>query len=291
MDDNSFIGAFMYAEPNVPKWNISGDLSDFWALVDEISTDDPLPSTQAPPVAYFEASIPGCDAPYRLTLQDLSAGASEVSWRFGDGSPSLTGTTVSHTFSTPGPFTVELRVTNAFGADTASRFVNFRCPTDYASFFAGKLSLIPWEGERVALLTEKGSYNPTSVAGLLTNLDSAYSFYADLTGAHPSPASRFNQKLTIARVPTSCGAGCGYLGATGIEILGYFFDFVYGVYDKTGRDHHILYYELGRNFWFYSSQLHFGPYSSAATGFAIHSQFGALRRAGQTDPQKINGYA
>jgi hypothetical protein len=122
----------------------------------------------------------------------------------------------------------------------------------------------------------------------VANLDSAYAYYADITGQSPE-GKLYNGKLTIAQVPGTCGAGCGYLGASGIEILDYFMDWIHGLHTiDNNRDHHIYYYELGRNFWFFSPQLTYSSYGSAVTGFAIHSQFGAMQRAGVTRPFDIN---
>ena len=87
---------------------------------------------------------------------------------------------------------------------------------------------------------------------------------------------------------TTCGAGCGYLGFTGIEFLPDFFgsnldggmSWVDGVYDAMadrGEVTAILFYEMGRNFWFYGDQL--GDWGFT-TGYAVVNRYYAMEATG-----------
>ena len=73
------------------------------------------------PTAAFDASPLRGSAPLVVQFSDASSGAVEDwSWDFGDGSVA-TGSTVSHTYSAPGVYTVSLTVTGPDGSDTSVR--------------------------------------------------------------------------------------------------------------------------------------------------------------------------
>jgi len=76
-----------------------------------------------PPIARFRANFT-CGSPFVRTFIDQSIGADEWHWDFGDGNTSTVRNPV-HTYSTPGIYTVTLRVVNtSFGCDyTSSRQV------------------------------------------------------------------------------------------------------------------------------------------------------------------------
>jgi hypothetical protein len=114
---------------------------------------------------------------------------------------------------------------------------------------------------------------------ILTALDMSYATYNELTNVTPWPAKTYNGKLLIAEIPQSmknCGAGCGYLGATGIQIYeNYFLKLYEGVKNKNQFDQ-VLFYELGRNFWnysFWNPRLAFKDNDSVVTGFAVLMRF------------------
>lgn len=63
-----------------------------------------------PPIAIFETGF-NCDLPFVRNFTDRSIGADEWLWNFGDGNTSALQNP-SHTYSTPGTYTVELTVRN-----------------------------------------------------------------------------------------------------------------------------------------------------------------------------------
>lgn len=115
------------------------------------------------------------------------------------------------------------------------------------------------------------------MARLLTVLDRAYERYSDVTGGRePERFLTHEGRATIAIVPSTCGAGCAYLGQTGIEIMEpYWWHLWSGVAERDEFDQ-IPFYELGRNFWFLSDKLGYvEPDNGGAivTGFAVLNRF------------------
>jgi PKD repeat protein len=81
---------------------------------------DPL-TPSGPPTANFTAAPTSGAAPLAVNFTDLSSGSPNAwSWSFGDGGVS-TERNPTHTYTSPGTYTVALTVTNASGTDTATR--------------------------------------------------------------------------------------------------------------------------------------------------------------------------
>jgi hypothetical protein len=121
---------------------------------------------------------------------------------------------------------------------------------------------------------------------ILTALDSAWEFYSDVTGREPTPHFELDGRATIAVVQNTCGAGCGFLGLTGIEIMPEYFQILYDSVQTADQYDQVLFYEMGRNFWFYGAQLGElgspgpgleGPFT---TGFAILNRYFSMQAAG-----------
>ena len=133
------------------------------------------------------------------------------------------------------------------------------------------LQLIPWTGTKVIFLTTDDKLDPALMAIWVSRLDAGWQLYADLTGRVPSPLRQFEGKVTIAAVPEydlTCGAGCGYVGATGIE-LAMFYDHNY----PELRTHpnampHYVFYEMGRNYYTFGDR-----HSCFITGFAVFMRY------------------
>ncbi|XZG70697.1 carbohydrate-binding protein [Chitinibacteraceae bacterium HSL-7] len=139
--------------------------------------------------------------------------------------------------------------------------------------FNGKFStLYAWEGNNVAVLARQPDLNADSMKKLVSTLDNAYNFYQQTTGYTPNPYILYNGKLSIADVAETCGAGCGYIGYTGIELQHAAFDIFYNALHKDSQYDQTVFYELGRNFWGFGSQLEYKAPDQVApvvTGFAV----------------------
>ncbi|WP_068109639.1 calcium-binding protein [Tropicimonas marinistellae] len=155
---------------------------------------------------------------------------------------------------------------------------------DYESFYDGTYRMDVWLGDHVALLVPEGTVVDATVMDMLVGtFDTGYETYMSFTGRTPEAWDpyTFEGRGTIAVVAETCGAGCGYLGRHGIEILddmfGAGFDtlwpWINGVYDAiadSGAIMDIVFYELGRNFWFYGDAL--GGYNFP-TGYAVANRY------------------
>jgi hypothetical protein len=92
-------------------------------------------------------------------------------------------------------------------------------PVQYVTIEGDRLSLFAWAGDHIAFLTPSADRDPRVMARLLTVFDRAYDYYARVTGRKPTSYKTFEGRDTIAVVEKTCGAGCSYLGFTGIELL------------------------------------------------------------------------
>lgn len=133
------------------------------------------------------------------------------------------------------------------------------------------LQLTPWTGTNVIFLTTKDSLDPGLMGIWVSRLDAGWELYASLTGRRPSPLREFEGKVTIAAVPDydlTCGAGCGYVGATGIE-LAMFYDHNYPeLKAHTNAMPHYVFYEMGRNYYTFGDR-----HSCFITGFAVFMRY------------------
>jgi hypothetical protein len=151
----------------------------------------------------------------------------------------------------------------------------------YKSIQGVTYTLYPWIGGKVAILTSANTLDVPTMNSILEALDSAYGIYEQITGSEPSqlPATTLNGRDTIAELPdgnTTCGAGCTYIGATGTEIMTTYFLVLYNGVLQNGQYDQALFYEFGRSFWFYGSQL--GKVDAFVTGFAIANRFVSMDR-------------
>ena len=127
------------------------------------------------------------------------------------------------------------------------------------------------DGKNVIFLTTDDTLDPGLMGIWVSRLDAGWQLYANLTGRMPSPLRQFEGKVTIAAVPAydlTCGAGCGYIGATGIE-LAMFYDHNY----PELRTHpkampHYVFYEMGRNYYTFGDR-----HSCFITGFAVFLRY------------------
>ncbi len=193
------------------------------------------------------------------------------------GNASGCGGTLAGTVYTTATISADCAVSAVFFLDGAVRQVS------YTSFNGQLLMLFAWEGQKAAVLTARADRDKVTMARLLDGLDKAYAFYATTAARLPTENRTVDARLPFAQVPATCGAGCGFLGETGIELESAYFETIYETLRTTGRFDQAPFYELGRNFWLYSPQLAYrSPDSPDAiiTGFAVFMRFEAMASAG-----------
>jgi Cadherin-like beta sandwich domain/PASTA domain len=173
-----------------------------------------------------------------------------------------------------------LPVTAAQAASECS--VTELAPVLYTAIDGHSETLTPWQGQQVAVLVEPGVERSAAVmTSMVCALDRAYTYYEDTVGRSPTPDKTLNGRDTIAEVTSTCGAGCTYLGATGTEILTTYFETLYNEIACCNLYDQVPFYELGRSFWFWGSQLAFQSpcHDPVTTGFAVWMRFRSMRAA------------
>jgi hypothetical protein len=178
----------------------------------------------------------------------------------------------------------------AFQRDAGKRLMPI--PVTYQDFSGAYLNLYAWEGKYTAILSRRSDLSRSVMASILRTTDRVYLYYKNSTGYTPMLAKEFNGKATIADVPATCGAGCAYLGFTGIELQQVYFDKLYNDVAGSRTFDHVLFYEFGRNFWSLSSQLAYLPPDNpdaVITGFAVFMQYMAVQATG-VRVSDVNGW-
>ena len=148
----------------------------------------------------------------------------------------------------------------------------------YWTFRKVPVMRIPYLGRRMALLARRRDLTPELAAKILDALDRAADFYAKVTGREPPPVRVHKGRITIAEVQGTCGAACAYLGQTGIEIMPAYLDVMVRAVRERGEFDQPLFYELGRNWWFWTRTLDVSP-GSVCTGYAVFMRFLAMEAA------------
>jgi len=131
--------------------------------------------------------------------------------------------------------------------------------------------LVPWQGTHVVFLTTKSDLDRKIMGRLVGRLDQGWNLYAELTGRSPRLLKHLDGKPTIAAVPNgklTCGYGCGFLGATGIEVAGFYRSDYPLLESKPNAMPHYYYYETGRNFYTFGDR-----HSLFTTGFAVFMRY------------------
>lgn len=123
--------------------------------------------------------------------------------------------------------------------------------------------------DEVLFLYPDESFNTDSLLLLLETYNKAYRLAVEITGREPLSAPIDTDKLPLAIVPSTCGAGCGRLGQKGIEITEFMFEMIYSEFVINKRHDHLFFYELGRNFWFYGNGIDKVELEEIHTGFAV----------------------
>ena len=149
----------------------------------------------------------------------------------------------------------------------------------YTTFQGTKLNLYKWEGTNTMVLSGSNLLNPAVMGKWVNAMDGTYNYYYSCTNQYPvcyTDVTCFNGKSTLARVDATCGAGCGYLGFTGIELLNTYFDTFYNSLANDNLYSQEPFYEFGRNYWFYNSKLQYKSNDPIVTGYAVFMRFMAM---------------
>ena len=130
--------------------------------------------------------------------------------------------------------------------------------------------MLPWPGREIVFLTTPGDYDRNLMEHWVRRLDDGWALYADLTGARPRPFKQLHGKATIAAVPDgfTCGAGCGYIGVTGIELAMFYHSNYPALKKNPDAMPHYVFYEMGRNFYTFGDR-----HSCFITGFAVFMRY------------------
>ena len=123
----------------------------------------------------------------------------------------------------------------------------------YKTFYDVQTNLYAWEGKNVMILSRNNNLNRVTMFRWLKAMDTTYGYYKVCTGREPIlfiPYYYINNKATIADVANTCGAGCGFLGWTGIELQNTYFDVMYNAINNNNQYDQAVFYEFGRNFGF-----------------------------------------
>jgi hypothetical protein len=133
------------------------------------------------------------------------------------------------------------------------------------------LQMIPWNGEQIVFLTPTKEYDAKVMEGFIGHLDAGWKLYADFTDQRPRPGKMLDGRAPIAAIPgggLTCGYGCGYVGATGIEMT----DFHRGHYPRLTKNvnavPHAYFYEMGRNYFTFGRR-----HDAFTTGFAVFMRY------------------
>jgi len=153
--------------------------------------------------------------------------------------------------------------------------------TTYTTFDNNTQNVVAYIGRNIALqifdylIVDKNIMNY-----IVSKLDLAYGFYYKAVKQLPIPYKTLLGKGTISVVNSTCGAGCGYLGQTGIELLSPHWDILYNGVKTNNQFDQVLFYELGRNFWVNPIQkIECTPGGTVTTGFAVFMRFMAMEYA------------
>lgn len=131
--------------------------------------------------------------------------------------------------------------------------------------------LVLWPGRQIVFLTPSSHLDPEVMRIWVAKLDAGWDVYSRLTHGTPRLLKHVQGKATIAAVPRAdltCGLGCGYIGATGIEITGFESDIYPLLTRKPDEVPHLLFYEMGRNFYTFGNR-----HSCFITGFAVFMRY------------------
>ena len=205
--------------------------------------------------------------------------------------PGTTSATLAYSFHGGADWLFEEGAPHTSLGQSIPSSVSSQPQTQYTSINGTIYDMTAWQGSHIAILVPvQAVLDPQVMANLILAFDKGWEYYAKITGREPTPHFTYGGLGTIAVVQDTCGAGCGFLGFTGVEIIYDFFGaglhgpfpWVVGTYNDMAtnqRVQQIVFYELGRNFWFYGAPL--GDWGFT-TGFAVVNRYYAMLNTGFT---------
>jgi hypothetical protein len=226
-----------------------------------------------------------------VTFSVSAGGAGTLTYQWRKNQSAIAGATAA-SYTTPplaitddfSSFTVA--VTNS-GGTTISATANVSvgsapisaASTPYLTEEGAAISLYAWPGKYVAVLTEEADLDPVIMRKMLDAIDAAYSYYAKVNGKTPPIDKSYNGLDTVAEVAQLCGGGCSYIGFSGIELSEQAFPELYNGIAQSNQYEQTVFYELGRNFYFYTNQLTYLPPDDGdcvTTGYAVAMRYLSL---------------
>ncbi|QEG23411.1 sulfatase-like hydrolase/transferase [Mariniblastus fucicola] len=136
--------------------------------------------------------------------------------------------------------------------------------------------MLAWEGEDVVLLTKKGEYDAAEITAFVKRLDDGWTCYAELVGRKPRRFKTINDKAVICALPKSdlsCGYGCGFVGATGIEASAFYRVDLPNFRKNPNSFQDYYFYEMGRNYFVFGDR-----HSLFTTGYAVFMRYVCMDR-------------
>lgn len=131
--------------------------------------------------------------------------------------------------------------------------------------------MLGWEGHKIVFVTRQGEYDADQITAFVKRLDDGWDTYAELIGKQPRRFKIVNEKPVICAIPQSnlsCGYGCGYVGATGIEASA-FYNIDWPAFKKQPSCfQHYYFYEMGRNYFVFGDR-----HSLFTTGFGVFMRY------------------
>ena len=137
-------------------------------------------------------------------------------------------------------------------------------------------NMLAWEGTSIVFLTTKGQYNSAQVTAFVKRLDDGWATYAKLIGQQPRRFKTIHDKPVICAIPKSnlsCGYGCGFVGATGIEASAFYSIDLPRFQENPDSFQHYYFYEMGRNYFVFGDR-----HSLFTTGFAVFMRYVCMDR-------------
>jgi len=147
----------------------------------------------------------------------------------------------------------------------------------YKTFVGATIEVRVYPGRNVALMLDPGRVAElVIVENIVKAIDAAWDWYRDYFGRVPTPVSIFEGKATIAEnAQDKAAAARGRVGQTGIEMGPSSMNRLL-IEAAQDRYNQAVFYELGRNFWFFNEQL--GAIRAPVIGGVFNTGFATVHR-------------